>query len=295
MIFSAPSPCRGGCFHIISVKERGMIEKIRLDDWLVVNGYLPNKSQAKSMIMAGKVFVNGKCVDKAGTPTKPDAEVEIHGMPMQYVSRGGYKLAGALDTFSELDVTGKVALDIGASTGGFTDCLLQRGAAKVYALDVGYGQLAWKLRTDPRVVNIERTNFRYCEPGFFDDPVELAVADVSFISLDKILEPLKPHLAADADCVFLIKPQFEVGRDQIGSGGVVRDAKVREDAIARVIAVAENLGYRLVTGADSTLPGAKKGNVEYLAWFHWHKADVDNPVKALDTTEGEASLEIEQK
>lgn len=244
-----------------------MIEKLRLDDWLVEHGLVPTKSQAKSLIMAGNVFVGGKRVDKAGTPTKPDAEVEINGMLGQYVSRGGYKLAGALDRFSALDVRGKIALDIGASTGGFTDCLLQRGVAKVYALDVGYGQLAWKLRTDSRVVNIERTNFRYTQAGAFDDPIQIAVADVSFISLDKILEPLKKHLAPEADCVFLIKPQFEVGKDQIGSGGVVRDAKIREEAIERVIEMAKSLGYRLVDGADSTLPGAKKGNIEYLAWF----------------------------
>ncbi len=250
-----------------------MIEKIRLDDWLVANGLLPTKSQAKSMIMAGKVFVDGKRVDKAGTPTKLDADVQINGMPSQYVSRGGYKLAGALDRFSELVIEGRVALDIGASTGGFTDCLLQRGARRVYALDVGYGQLAWKLRTDERVVNIERTNFRYTEPGTFQDPIEIAVADVSFISLDKILEPLKQHLAPEADCVFLIKPQFEVGKAEIGSGGVVRDAKVREEAIERIIELAKSLGYHLVDGADSTLPGAKKGNIEYLAWFHWNAED----------------------
>ncbi len=250
-----------------------MIEKIRLDDWLVSHELVPTKSQAKSLIMAGKVFVDGKRVDKAGNPTKPDADVQINGLPGQYVSRGGYKLAGALDRFSELIVEGRIALDIGASTGGFTDCLLQRGVAKVYALDVGYGQLAWKLRTDSRVVNIERTNFRYVEPGFFQDPVDLAVADVSFISLDKILGPLRSHLAPEADCVFLIKPQFEVGKDQIGSGGVVRDAKIRSEAIERVIEMARELGFLLVDGADSTLPGAKKGNVEYLAWFHWSKPE----------------------
>ena len=248
-----------------------MVEKIRLDDWLVSHELVPTKSQAKSLIMAGKVFVDGKRVDKAGNPTKPDADVQINGLPGQYVSRGGYKLAGALDRFSVLNVEGRIALDIGASTGGFTDCLLQRGAAKVYALDVGYGQLAWKLRIDSRVVNIERTNFRYVEPGFFPDPIDLAVADVSFISLDKILAPLRDHLAPEADCVFLIKPQFEVGKDQIGSGGVVRDAKIRSEAIERVIEMANELGFNLIDGADSTLPGAKKGNVEYLAWFHWTK------------------------
>ena len=244
-----------------------MTPKIRLDDWLVQNGLFPNKSQAKSMIMAGNVFVDGKRVDKAGSPTKPDADVQIHGMPCQYVSRGGYKLSGALDRFSDLNVQNRIALDIGASTGGFTDCLLQRGVARVYAVDVGYGQLAWKLRTDPRVINIERTNFRYIEPGFFKDTIDLVVADLSFISLDKILEPLKQHLATEADCVLLIKPQFEVGKGQVGSGGVVRDPIVREKAIERIIEIAQNLGYQFVDGADSTLPGAKGGNIEYLVWL----------------------------
>ena len=246
-----------------------MIEKIRLDDWLVQNGLLPNKSQAKSLIMAGKVFVDGKRVDKAGTPTKPDADVQITEMPGQYVSRGGYKLAGALDRFSDLEIQGKIALDIGASTGGFTDCLLQRGASKVYALDVGYGQLAWKLRTDPRVINIERTNFRYVEPGFFTAPIQLVVADLSFISLDKILEPLRKHLTVETDCVFLIKPQFEVGKDQVGSGGVVRDPIARQEAIHRIIKIAEDLDYQYIDGADSTLPGAKGGNIEYLVWMKY--------------------------
>lgn len=244
--------------------------KKRLDEVLVDRGLAPTKSQAKSMIMAGKIFVGGVRVDKAGTAVGDDVEIVQHGMESKYVSRGGYKLEGALDRFGDLRIEGRVALDIGASTGGFTDCLLQRGAAKVYAIDVGYGQLAWKLRTDPRVVNIERTNFRYLEGGFFGDPISLAVADVSFISLDKILEPLEGHLADEADCVFLIKPQFEVGKGQVGSGGVVRDAHVRTEAIARIIELAQGMGYRFVDGADSTLAGPK-GNVEYLAWFHYER------------------------
>ena len=250
-----------------------MVEKFRLDDLMVEIGLVPTRSQAKSYIMAGKVFVDDKRVDKAGTQVKKDAHIELKGADSQYVSRGGYKLAGALDRFKELKIEGKIALDIGASTGGFTDCLLQRGAQKVYALDVGYGQLAWKLRTDPRVVNIERTNFRYIEPGFFADPIELAVADVSFISLDKMLEPLKGHLAQEADCVLLIKPQFEVGKDQVGSGGVVRDPKARAEAIERIIELAKSIGYTVVDGADSTLAGAKGGNIEYLAWLHYSKVN----------------------
>lgn len=243
-----------------------MKEKIRLDDWLVAHELAPNKTQAKALIMAGNVFVGEKRVDKAGTPTPSDADVRVTGQFNPFVSRGGLKLDGALTRFGAIEVGGKVALDIGASTGGFTDCLLQRGAKKVYALDVGYGQLAWKLRTDPRVVNIERTNFRYTEKGFFPDPIDLAVADVSFISLDKILEPLKLHLAHGADCVFLIKPQFEVGRDFVDDGRV-KDQNARACAIERIIELACAMGYRFADGADSSLPGAKKGNVEYLAWF----------------------------
>lgn len=243
-----------------------MKEKMRLDDWIVNRGLAPNKTQAKALIMAGCVFVGGKRVDKAGTPTAVDAAVELKGQINPFVSRGGLKLDGALKRFSDLVVRDKIALDIGASTGGFTDCLLQRGAKKVYALDVGYGQLAWKLRNDPRVVNIERTNFRYTEKGFFAEPIELAVADVSFISLDKILPPLKDHLAPNADCVFLIKPQFEVGRDFV-CDGKVKDQTARAEAIERVVASACGMGYRFVEGVDSDTPGAKKGNVEYLARF----------------------------
>ena len=245
-----------------------MIDKKRLDDWLVEHELAPNKSQARALIMAGEVFVGGKKIDKAGTPIKPDADVTVRGQFNPYVSRGGLKLAGALDRFVDLNIAGRVALDIGASTGGFTDCLLQRGAAKVYALDVGYGQLAWKLRTDPRVINIERTNFRYLEPGYFSEPIELVVADLSFILLDKILGPLKGHLNPGADCVFLIKPQFEVGKGLVGSGGVVRDPQVRAQAIERVIQTAKDLGYQYIDGADSTLPGPK-GNVEFLAWLRF--------------------------
>ena len=245
-----------------------MIDKKRLDDWLVEHELAPNKSQARALIMAGEVFVGGKKIDKAGTPIKTDADVTVRGQFNPYVSRGGLKLAGALDRFVDLNIAGRVALDIGASTGGFTDCLLQRGAAKVYALDVGYGQLAWKLRTDPRVINIERTNFRYLEPGYFSEPIELVVADLSFISLDKILGPLKGHLTPGADCVFLIKPQFEVGKGLVGSGGVVRDPQVRAQAIERVIQTAKDLGYQYIDGADSTLPGPK-GNVEFLAWLRF--------------------------
>lgn len=246
--------------------------KIRLDDWLVEHELAPNKTQAKALIMAGHVFVGGQRVDKAGAPTKPDADVRVDGQFNPYVSRGGLKLAGALDRFTALPVDNRIALDIGASTGGFTDCLLQRGAKKVYALDVGYGQLAWKLRTDSRVVNIERTNFRYVEAGFFPDPIQLCVADLSFISLDKILPPLRQHLAPGADCVFLIKPQFEVGKGQVGAGGIVRDPQLRADAISRVIEEAKQIGYTFIDGADSTLPGAK-GNVEYLAWFKFENIE----------------------
>jgi len=245
-----------------------MTERMRLDDWLVASKMVPTKSQARSIIMAGKVFVNGKRADKAGFFVKPEDAVEIPGEASPYVSRGGVKLSGALDHFAPIVLQDRVALDIGASTGGFTDCLLQRGVKRVYALDVGYGQLAWKLRTDARVVNIERTNFRYLAQGFFPEPIEVAVADLSFISLEKILPSLRLHLAEVADCVFLIKPQFEVGREGVGAGGVVRDPLLRLQAIERVIASACDMGFDYVDGVDSSLPGPK-GNVEFLAWFRF--------------------------
>lgn len=227
-----------------------------------------SRSRARALIMAGEVLVDDHPATKAGTPTPEDAEVRLRSELQRFVSRGGVKLDGALTTF-ELDVEGRVAIDVGASTGGFTDCLLQRGAAKVFAVDVGYGQLAWKLRSDARVVGIERCNIRYLELEQLGQPCDLAVADVSFISLSKILAPLSRLLVGGADCVLLVKPQFEVGKGNVGHGGVVRDEALRISAIEDVRQSAEALGYTFLRGVDSTLAGPK-GNLEHLIWLKWN-------------------------
>lgn len=227
-----------------------------------------SRSRARGLIMAGEVLVDDHPVTKAGAPTAEDAELRLKSEPQRFVSRGGIKLDGALTTFG-LEVEGRVAIDVGASTGGFSDCLLQRGVVKVFAVDVGYGQLAWKLRSDPRVVCIERCNIRYLEPETLGQFCDLAVADVSFISLSKVLGPLSRLLADGADCVLLVKPQFEVGKGNVGSGGVVRDEAVRASAIDDVREAAQALGYEFVEGVDSTLAGPK-GNLEHLFWLKWH-------------------------
>ncbi len=211
--------------------------------------------------MAGCVLVDGVRACHAGARVKEGAEIVVTGPDHEFVSRGGVKLAAALDAFG-IDVTGRVCVDVGASTGGFTDCLLQRGAALVHAVDVGYGQLAWKLRTDPRVRVHERTNMRTLPPRSLDPPASLAVIDASFISLRLLLGPTLAQLVEPAEIVALVKPQFEVGREKVGKGGVVRDAAAREEAVASVARAAGELGLELRATCPSPLPGAKKGNVE---------------------------------
>ncbi len=213
------------------------------------------------MILAGLVTVEGKPVTQAGTRVPNDARIDVAGPEHAYVSRGGVKLEGALDTLS-VDPRGRVCVDVGASTGGFTDCLLQRGAALVHAVDVGYGQLAWKLRTDERVVVLERTNMRKMAARSLDPAPTLAVIDASFISLRLLLEPTVQQLDPPSEIVALVKPQFEVGRGKVGKGGVVRDPEARQAAVDEVVSAAGELGLRLRGVVDSTLPGAKKGNVE---------------------------------
>lgn len=242
-----------------------MTKKIRLDLLLVERDLIETRARAQARIMAGHVFVNGERCDKAGTKLPMDAQVEVRGEPMPYVSRGGSKLEAALDAFS-FDCTDQVVIDVGASTGGFTDCVLQRGAARVYAIDVGYGQLAWKLRQDPRVINIERTNIRHADRALVPEPCTLAVIDCSFISLEKILPPTLPFLSPEAHVISLIKPQFEVGQEHIAKGGVVKDQRARQAAIAHIIAQAEALGLRFVRGIDCPVHGPA-GNIEYLAMF----------------------------
>ena len=241
------------------------MKKKRLDILLVERELVPSRSRAQARIMAGDVFVQGQRCDKAGTRFADDVAIELRGDELPYVSRGGLKLEAALDAF-DYDVNDRVVIDVGASTGGFTDCVLQRGAARVYAVDVGYGQLAWKLRTDDRVINIERTNIRHMDADAIDEPCSLAVIDCSFIGLEKVIPNTLTFLGPDADVIALIKPQFEVGPDAVGKGGVVRDEDARRQGIDDVIATAASLGLRHVRGIDCPVHGPA-GNIEYLAWF----------------------------
>jgi len=237
---------------------------VRLDLLLVARGLAPTRERAQRLILAGAVLVGDRPVSKPGTNVPEDAAVRVREA-LPYVSRGGEKLAGALDVFG-IDVRDVVALDVGASTGGFTDCLLQRGARRVVALDVGYGQLAWSLRRDPRVEVIERTNARTLRPESVAGPVDLAVIDVSFISLATVLPAVVTVVKPMGSIVALVKPQFEVGRGRVGKGGVVRDDALRAEAVTRVRTVAESLGCAVRGEAESVLPGPK-GNREVFLWL----------------------------
>ncbi len=239
-----------------------MPTKERLDKILVERGLVPSRERARALIMAGQVVVNDHAIDKAGAMVSLDAAIRLKGEDIPFVSRGGLKLAKALEHFA-VNVSGLVCIDVGASTGGFTDCLLQQGAAKVYAVDVGYGQLAWKLRTDQRVVNLEKTNIRYLEPDRLGDVPQMAVIDASFISLDKVLPNTLRLIAPDAEIVALIKPQFEVGRGEVGKGGVVRDEKKHEAVVEAVRETAISLALEVCGVVESPIQGPK-GNREFL-------------------------------
>ena len=236
--------------------------KIRLDQYLVQHGLIQSRERAKAMIMAGVVYVNGQKADKAGDMVKEDAVVEVRGHDIGYVSRGGLKLEKAMQVFP-LSPRGKVCMDIGASTGGFTDCMLQNGAAKVYAVDVGYGQLAWSLRTDPRVVNMERTNIRSVTPDQLDDPIAFFSVDVSFISLHHIFPVARAVTTPDAVGVCLVKPQFEAGREKVGKNGVVRDPATHREVLVKAMGYAAANGFA-VRGLDFSPVKGPEGNIEYL-------------------------------
>ncbi len=240
----------------------------RCDYVLTVQGFAQSRDAAVRMILAGQVKSNGAIVDKPSRMIPTDAVIEIIGGSGPFVSRGGEKLMAALDA-SSIAPPGMICLDVGCSTGGFTDCLLQRGAGRVYAVDVGYGQFDWRLRQDPRVVLIERTNIRYISPSAIPEPVDLVVIDVSFISLTKVLPPIMQFLRSPARVVTLIKPQFEVGKGQVGRGGVVRDDTQRAEAVQRVVRFAEEIGLRAVRTIVSPIKG-KKGNQEILAIFEYN-------------------------
>lgn len=237
--------------------------KERLDVILVSQGYAESREKAKAIIMSGNVFVDGQREDKAGTTFDPvKIRLEVKGDTQKYVSRGGYKLEKAMAEFA-LSLEGAVCMDIGASTGGFTDCMLQNGAVKVYSVDVGHGQLAWKLRNDERVVCMEKTNFRYMVPGDLAEEPDFASVDVSFISLTKILLPARALLKDGARMVCLIKPQFEAGRDKVGKKGVVREPEIHREVICKVIDYADSIGFGVDALTYSPIKGPE-GNIEYL-------------------------------
>lgn len=241
------------------------MKKQRIDTLLVEKGLIQSRERAKAEIMAGNVFVNGNRVDKAGEKVDIDAFIEIKGEAIPYVSRGGLKLEKALIIFN-IDLKGKICIDVGASTGGFTDCMLKNGAAKVYAIDVGYGQLAWTLRQDPRVVCMDRTNIRYVTTEQIGEFVDFVSIDVSFISLIKVLPVVKKLLKEDGEIVCLIKPQFEAGREQVGKKGVVRDKKVHQEVLEKIICWSvENELYP--RGLDYSPLKGPEGNIEYLLYL----------------------------
>ncbi len=254
--------------------------KIRLDQYLVQQGLVQSRERAKALIMAGVVFVNEQKADKAGEMVKDDAKVEVRGHDIGYVSRGGLKLEKAMQVFP-LRPSGKVCMDIGASTGGFTDCMLQNGASKVYAVDVGYGQLAWSLRTDPRVVNMERTNIRSVTPDRLAEPVSFFSVDVTIISLRHIFPVAKAVTTDAAAGVSLLKPQFEAGREKVGKNGVVRDPATHREVLLHAMGYAAANGFA-VRGLDFSPVKGPEGNIEYLMFVEKSEAPCTLGEEAAD-------------
>ncbi|MGN0523275.1 MAG: TlyA family RNA methyltransferase [Eubacterium sp.] len=258
-----------------------MANKIRLDVAVYEAGYAPSREKAKAIIMAGQVYVNNQKVDKAGAEIKPDDTLEVRGAALKYVSRGGLKLEKAMEEFP-ITLNNKICMDVGASTGGFTDCMLQNGAIRVYSIDVGYGQLAWKLRTDERVINLERTNFRYVTNEQVPEKIDFASVDVSFISLYHILPVLNTLLADNGEAVCLIKPQFEAGKDKVGKKGVVRDLAVHLEVVEKIIRLAVENGFSVMGLQFSPIKGPE-GNIEYLIYLQKSTEPyVSNNVDAKD-------------
>ena len=284
---------------VSKVKEK----KERLDVLLVKRGLMPSREKAKAVIMAGEVFVDNQREDKAGQTFPESVQIEVRGKKMKYVSRGGYKLEQAMNVFP-ISLTDTVCMDVGSSTGGFTDCMLQNGAKYVYAIDVGtnqlawslrqdervdvvYGQFAWKLRQDPRVVCMEKTNIRYVTPDDIGELVDFVSIDVAFISLTKVLEPVKALMKENAQIVCLIKPQFEAGREQVGKKGVVREPRVHEEVIQMVMNYALSLGFHIL-GIDHSPIRGPEGNIEYLLYM---ENDNREPV-TIDEKQKEAVKEL---
>ncbi len=254
--------------------------KERLDVLLVKRNLAESREKAKAVIMSGIVYVDGQKEDKAGTAFGDTAVIEVRGTGLKYVSRGGLKLEKAMTHFS-LELSRKICMDVGASTGGFTDCMLQNGAAKVYAVDVGKGQLAWKLRNDPKVICMEKTNIRYVTRQEIPDGIDFSSIDVSFISLTKVLGPVKALLTEEGQIVCLIKPQFEAGREKVGKKGVVRDKKVHLEVIQTVMEFAQSLGFGVLGLEFSPIRGPE-GNIEYLLYLQNYREGEDVPSRAID-------------
>lgn len=239
------------------------MKRVRVDLLLVERGLAPTRERARALVLAGLVVADEHRVSKPGQGVPETALLRLKGEYNPYVSRGGLKLAAAVDAFN-LSVQGRVCVDVGASTGGFTDCLLQRGARRVYAVDVGYGQLAWRLREDSRVVTLERQNIRTLPREAIPETVDLVTADASFISLRLVLPKIRELLEPGGDVIALVKPQFEVGKGRVGKGGIVSDPDLRQEALDQVLGAAAELGFEVAGTIDSPVPGAKKGNVEFL-------------------------------
>ena len=249
--------------------------KERLDVLLVKRNLAESREKAKAIIMSGNVFVEGQREDKAGTTFSDEVQIEIKGHTMPYVSRGGLKLEKAIANF-DVDLEGKVCTDVGSSTGGFTDCMLQNGARKVFAIDVGRGQLAWKLRQDDRVVCMEKTNIRYVTPEDLGEEIDFSSIDVSFISLTKVLEPIRNYLKPDGEIVALIKPQFEAGREKVGKKGVVREKSTHHEVIKLVTFYAASIGFQILGIEFSPIKGPE-GNIEYLVHLKKSEAGSNLP------------------
>lgn len=264
--------------------------KQRLDLLMMERNMAPSREKAKALIMAGVVFVNGQREDKAGTLISDTAEIIVKDNSLKYVSRGGLKLEKSINEF-DVDVNGKICMDVGSSTGGFTDCMLQNGAVKVYAIDVGRGQLDWKLRNDERVISMEKTNIRYVTPDNLDDVPEFSSIDVSFISLSKVLPVVHNLLSADGKVVALIKPQFEAGREQVGKKGIVREPKIHLEVINKVIGFCIEIGFYVIDLTFSPVRGME-GNIEYLIYLRKAKEnDVLSEEEVAERIDAKALVE----
>lgn len=267
-------------------------KKERLDVLLVKRGLAESREKAKAIIMTGNVFVKEQREDKAGSTFDEDVVIEVKGAPMKYVSRGGYKLEKAMDLW-QVPLVDKICMDVGSSTGGFTDCMLQNGALKVYAIDVGTNQLAWKLRQDERVVSMEKTNIRYVTHEDIPDKIGFSSIDVAFISLTKVLVPVRNLLATNGQVVCLIKPQFEAGKDKVGKKGVVRDKKVHLEVVRNVMIYAIAIGFKVLNLSFSPIKGPE-GNIEYLLYLEKNTDMEDTSCEVSDEMMEQAKAEFEE-